>query len=897
MKRKTARFTVAIFLFAAFISLASCSFAPTVNQQCYTCIDFNKDGFCDKCSKVVEAQKPPHVECIDEDENGFCDECNKEMPAEDPPHVECFDEDENGFCDECGKEMPLEKPPHVECADNDGNGLCDSCGASLYVEESLSLIEDGNLKFGVIVGNSAGGDARKKLDELVGSFEKLGYTLEVFDDNESETPYDVEVLIGTVVGRGAEYEIDGRNYGYEGYAVRFIDNKVIIVGANASKLCLAIDYFVSNVLGINESTVNLKNASFQKSEELEEYYTDYNISSVSVGGREISDYSIAYDSDSAICHTLAESIRETLFRYAGYNLKVVEIGNVCGNYISISNTERTGGLGFTVTVNGENLEIVSEYDNKIESALARYLRKNIAFGEGAVELGEYSFNTRDITYEEFGAVGDGETDDYEAIKMAHYYAGLYNHTVVASNDATYYIGPTEKVIYIRTNVVWGTATFIIDDRNIHYDDAERNVSLFHVAPGLSSVTFTPENCELIRRINENGGIKASEITKLDLGLGFRAKLDVYDSNHMVYIRTGGSYNDGNEQRELVMVDEYGNIDESTPFLLDYAAITKIVARPVDEEPLTIDGGIFITRAMQEGGSHNYYARNLVISRSRTTLKNFTHQVREEQEEGCPYSGFLSIQNCSDITVENCSFMSHKTYSIVNHLGNKVNMGSYDISINHSNNILFKNCTQPNFFESELARLPYFSTERWGIMGSNYSKNIRYENCRLSRLDAHCGVYNASLKNCEVVYISVVGGGTLTVEDTIIYENHAIQLRGDYGSTWNGDIYIKNVELVNIEDAVLFNMGWSNHYYGYETSMPCNIYIEGFSVYRGSSITIAPERFIEKGDVSLQIHNGEKNENPMKATERIVITDSEIEFIIPDNDFFKSTELIIQSYQN
>ena len=427
------------------------------------------------------------------------------------------------------------------------------------------------------------------------------------------------------------------------------------------------------------------------------------------------------------------------------------------------------------------------------------------------------------------------------------------------------------------------------------DTDAAHVNIFIVSNDLPAVTFMPDDCELIRDINKNGGITASEFKKIDLGLGYDAMLDIYNEDHRVYIRTH-LVNEGNEQKESVIIDKDGNIDPSTYLLLDYEKVTKIVARPIDEEPIVIEGGLFITRVPQLAEHYQQYVqRGIVIARSGTTVKNITHEVWDEGEFGCPYSGFINVQRSANIKVENCSFMSHKTYNVINKDGVRTNMGTYDISLQGSCNIAFVGCTQSNFFEDEGARLPYFAPERWGIMGSNYCKDISYENCRLSRLDAHCGVYNVSLKNCEVVYISVVGGGTLTVEDTIIYNDNVIQLRGDYGSTWKGDIIVKNVTLVNINEPVFFNAGWTNHDYGYKTYLPTTLTIDGLQIYRGNRITFFSDSFINKGDIGSDTHDGAVNENPMEPLGTIVVKNNSqnIEYVLLRNKFFADTELIFE----
>ena len=38
---------------------------------------------------------------------------------------------------------------------------------------------------------------------------------------------------------------------------------------------------------------------------------------------------------------------------------------------------------------------------------------------------------------------------------------------------------------------------------------------------------------------------------------------------------------------------------------------------------------------------------------------------------------------------------------------------------------------------------------WGLMGSNFCKELHLDGCVISRFDAHCGVTNGSIKNCSL----------------------------------------------------------------------------------------------------------------------------------------------------
>ena len=98
-----------------------------------------------------------------------------------------------------------------------------------------------------------------------------------------------------------------------------------------------------------------------------------------------------------------------------------------------------------------------------------------------------------VYYEDFGAVGDGVTDDFAAIFKAHEYANEHKLPVYGTPGKTYYIYDTAmgaewgQPAIIKTPVDWRGAEFIIDDRNMSavsddpsYKMAVRNI--FAVVP-------------------------------------------------------------------------------------------------------------------------------------------------------------------------------------------------------------------------------------------------------------------------------------------------------------------------------------------------------------------------------------------------------------------------------
>ena len=418
-----------------------------------------------------------------------------------------------------------------------------------------------------------------------------------------------------------------------------------------------------------------------------------------------------------------------------------------------------------------------------------------------------------VSYREYGAVGDGVADDFDAIVKAHAAANEAGLKVHADKGATYYIGAATKTAQIQTDTDWGDAKFIIDDTKV--DVKDRNHQIFHVSSKLSSSRITT-----VKTLTKNQA-------KIDLSLPQDSFVVVTDNNVKRYIRYGGNQNNGAAQTDVFVVDKSGNVDMKGPIIWDFDNITSMTIYPIDPEKLTVKGGYFTTIANQAESKYTYYSRGISITRSNVVIDGVVHAVTEELDHGAPYGGFISVSSCSNVTVQNCKLSGHKHYRTIGAAGTPVSMGTYDIGVNRSTNVTFKNCGQLNDIHDPTL---------WGIMGSNYSKNIILDTVEFSRFDAHCGVVNTTIKNSVIGYVGInlIGSGVCLVENTKVCGRGFINLRGDYGSTFEGEVIIRNCEYVPLNgkqsDAVLLNGSYSGqHDFGYTCYMPRKITIDGLVI--------------------------------------------------------------------
>ncbi|WP_204374854.1 hypothetical protein [Sunxiuqinia dokdonensis] len=416
-----------------------------------------------------------------------------------------------------------------------------------------------------------------------------------------------------------------------------------------------------------------------------------------------------------------------------------------------------------------------------------------------------------VRYSDFGAQGNGKVDDMDAIVAAHAFANEHGFPVRADEGAAYYIGGKDRTAIIQTNTDFGTASFVIDDTDVE----NRNAPVFLVSSSLES--FKPEGLTSLKRNQE----------KIDISLPGPCLMTVTDANTRRYIRFGPNQNDGSPQTDIFIVNQDGHVDQNAPIIWDFNQITDMTALPIDEARLTITGGRFTTIANQAESKYTYYSRGIAIRRSNVLVDGLQHHITGEGDHGAPYGGFINISNCADVTVQNTMLTGHKAYRTIGSAGVPVSMGSYDISVNRALNISFVNCRQTNDIND---------SRYWGIMGSNYCKNLVYDHCIFSRFDAHMGVANAAIRNSTLGHmgINAIGSGVFTVENTTVRGRTFINLRDDYGSTWRGEFIIRNCVFVpaNGRPASASLIGGSNsgqHDFGYTCYMPERITIENLHI--------------------------------------------------------------------
>jgi len=266
--------------------------------------------------------------------------------------------------------------------------------------------------------------------------------------------------------------------------------------------------------------------------------------------------------------------------------------------------------------------------------------------------------------------------------------------------------------------------------------------------------------------------------------------------------------------DVFIVDENGSVDPATPIIWDFEAVTSLWAHPIDAQTLTITGGNFTTveAIIPNIGA---FLRGINVTRSNVVIDGLRHQVIDERPGYAPPNrGILNIHDAAYVTVQNVELFGR----IV------AQSGSYDLTMGRAVNTQFINVWQGNCIHDR---------SRWGITGASTLKNVVYDNVTFSRVNVHAGAHNKTIRNSTLGHqgINLMGSGTFLLENTTVHSWHLINLRSDFGSSWNGDMHIINSTFVPIgSDAVVINAGNDGrHWFGYETHMPRTVTIDGLVI--------------------------------------------------------------------
>jgi len=695
----------------------------------------------------------------------------------------------------------------------------------------IQLIKNNQANFRMIYTSGAGSTNIKAVGNLVVTLRERGVNIEdAVSDAATDHISDCEIIVGANArGRGDACNVSDKTLGLGGYTVKIVGKRIVIAGGTNELTKEAFDIFVSEVFGIGDTATEkpLSDLTINKGYTLHKV-TEYDVTSVRIAGNDLKNYILLIDVDSMYGGSNSISaFRQRLYETTGYWLQKgnPEVPEAYKYKLIIRYVEDAGEDGFRAFVSGTDLIFECAYDNAFDKAFGEIVEERIYSVKGVANFPSSYYETKQVSrvyYKDFGAKGDGVTNDFAAILEAHQYANTGGQKVYAEEGAIYNVGDNlYTTINIRTDVDFRGATFVINDvGSAAY--ATRKTPLFTLARDLG--TTESHNMKGVTKFGENIKVSYGD-TKLPWLAGHLtgpALIKIENSNHKDFIRHGANQNGGAYRMDMLVVDVDGNISPDTPVGFDYDELTYMTIYYTDCKPITVENASFINiccRVLEETEMKNLfheYRRNFLIQRPNVTVRNMTHRMEGEPalnwetgafgiygdcSESYPYYGFFIFDYAYNSLIEDCDLTGHTVYyedkpattSTGGVKPNPVPMGTYDFVIERSAGITLRRVTQYNASVNTLENPEeaLADSRYWGIMSSNGSKDLYFEGCRINRFDAHRGFWNATLKDTVIGHtINVIGGGTFNLIGVTKMTGSAfIALRGDYGATFRGDMNI------------------------------------------------------------------------------------------------------------
>jgi hypothetical protein len=742
------------------------------------------------------------------------------------------------------------KDPCTACVDENGDGKCDVCEKDMPKEptQSLLLIEEGYPNFQFVVPSSDFAlSVRDALRNQI--IKELNKKLEddvvmVAEGSGEDTEKEIGVLVGNITTRGDEYKIDPHTLGKDGYVVKIVANKVVINAGSDESLIIALEEFADNILGISNSEIT--DVTMSSEDNMIEIQDDYKVTSLAVNGTDMRGYTIAADLDRTGYWAAAIAIQNTIYDRTGYWLEVVKLSEATEKSIVFKHIDKVFGEdSFKVYASGTQIIIECAFDNKLSESASEFIYEKITKATGDVNFTGDVFK-KDISvvyYDDFGAKGDGKTDDFKAIYDTHKFANECGQTVKADGSKTYRIANNMGTdgeliqIIIKTNVDWCGAKFVIDDTIFTSEKtspmyySKYNQHIFAVRPDDAHdeklyTNKTETGKAIIDKIMQTGGIKPGT-TNIQVDIGWDGPLMIlpYNSSHYIS-RDPGNPTKNSSMHESILLDKDGNVSPDTPITFYYTDITSIYVYRLDESAaLTVENATFTTKVCNFNtilwGTPSSYSpdyallttmfkRGLTCSRSYTTIKNIEHyvegevKVSEQIEDGkivkagMGYSSFFSLSNSVGVTIEDCVLTARRNYRTPY---NGSMTGTVDLAMTNCANVLINKCQQSNFWitvdPDTLELIP--STEYTpGALTS--MSNVDKSLVGLDKIKMCWGIMSSN--NCK----------------SMEYRNSTLSRFDAHAPITNGKIVncsINDAELTGFGEFVLENVDW----YPYLASTP------------------------------------------------------------------------------
>lgn len=383
-----------------------------------------------------------------------------------------------------------------------------------------------------------------------------------------------------------------------------------------------------------------------------------------------------------------------------------------------------------------------------------------------------------VSFMQFGAVGDGVTNDAAAISAAFDYALTNNLKVIQSSgnfllDGSDYINIKNLDTDLTGSVIKPSATYT---GQIVVSQPDGMTTF---GAGSSPVNAINSSTSVSRAAGSNlldGMVSNTDVNGCFVQISTSQPMYIFRDTAYTRMDLNRFYNRGNMENSL----RYGigtNVT-SIKSLKIRGAVQTVRGLTIDESLTTRYRIIYVNQA------------------SRVLMKNTSFINRPITQSFSDTR--IDIEDCYDVTVDGL-FAPSVSDSVIS--GSDVY--SYTIGLSKSMNVQIKHCSA--------------NGEGWGSTGSNNCANVTFYGCDLSRIDFHMPFQNyLKIDNCNIGRhgVLVTGIGDLEITNSTFNASpdtisNIIATRADAGGFFDGNLYMNNITLTGRRTAGAVGVAFIN----------------------------------------------------------------------------------------
>ena len=384
---------------------------------------------------------------------------------------------------------------------------------------------------------------------------------------------------------------------------------------------------------------------------------------------------------------------------------------------------------------------------------------------GAMVMRDGMFSLRDfVSPRDFGAIGDGVSDDTEAVRKAHAaansigakvsYSGIKHMAIQA--DARIFINTDTDACGCKIKPLngmvpsppsWGTEfnrTFVVSD------------------PDSPVITVTG--------VTTTGSLKKGSITPL--------KGIIEEPNCYAYLtaplQIPNRYMDGTDNYSQSFATSWGGtvyLPLSTDLSAYQGQLTVSYRR--GSKPIKLTNFVLDNH----GINHQQF---IVIERCNVTIDGF--KVDSDSTSATPtVNALILIYQCANIHINNVDSACQLTERPAD--------GTYVMQYRYAANV----------FVSKFKSLGWFTSDTWNAVAGDHLNGLYFSKCQIRRIDVHAGVHNLFIDDTVLSGTGVFygwGGGELRITNCKAINTPLLTSRVDYGGNWFGNMIIDGVTLEN-----------------------------------------------------------------------------------------------------